>query len=173
MHWYWIDRYTVFESHKRAEAIKAVSLAEDHLHDHFQFHPVMPGSLIIEGLAQTSGLLACEATGYKTKVVLAKISRIVFHNTEVIAGDLLRYSVVLDSLREGGAVVSVSAFRGDELMAEGEFVFAHLMDHNFGNTTLFHDGDLVEMMRIFGAYDVGIAEDGSKLLDPDFVKSDP
>ncbi len=42
MHWYWIDQITVFESQKRAESVKCISLAEDHLHDHFRFHPVMP-----------------------------------------------------------------------------------------------------------------------------------
>ena len=166
MHWYWIDRFTVFESHKRAEAVKAISLAEDHMHDHFRHHPVMPGSLIIEGLAQTGGLLVCEATGYQAKVVLAKIPKIVFHDTETVPGNLLTYHARIDSLRDGGAVVGVSAYRKDELLAEGEFVFAHLSTENFKETSLFHDGDLIDMLRVFGAYDIGIAEDGSKLREP-------
>lgn len=166
MHWYWLDRYTVFESQKRAEAIKAISLAEDHMHDHFEHHPVMPASLIIEGLAQTGGMLVCEATGYKAKVVLAKIPKMIFHNTEAVPGDLLTYAAEIDSLRDGGAVVSVSARRGEELMAEGEFVFAHLEHYSSDNTTLFEDGDFVAMMRVFGAYDVGIAADGSRLREP-------
>ncbi len=166
MHWYWIDRYTVFESHRRAEAIKAISLAEDHLHDHFRHHPVMPGSLVLEGLAQTGGLLVCEATGYQAKVVLAKIPKIVFHDTEMVPGDLLTYKASIDSLRDGGAVVTVSAHRGEELLVEGEFVFAHLSTENFKETTLFRNGDLIDMMRVFGAYDIGVAEDGSKLMEP-------
>ncbi len=35
MRWYWIDRFIEFESGKRAKAVKNVSLAEEHLHDHF------------------------------------------------------------------------------------------------------------------------------------------
>jgi len=166
MHWSWVDRFTVFESHKQAEAIKAISLAEDHMHDHFRHHPIMPGSLMIEGLAQTGGLLVCEATGYQAKVVLAKISKIIFHDTEIVPGDLLTYRASLDSLRDDGAVVVVSAHRKDELIVEGEFVFAHLSTGGFKETALFHDGDLIDMMRILGAYDVGIAEDGSKLCEP-------
>ena len=166
MHWYWIDRFTVFESHKRAEAVKAISLAEDHMHDHFRHHPVMPGSLIIEGLAQTGGLLVCEATGYQAKVVLAKIPKILFHDTEIVPGDLLTYYATIEALRDGGAVVSVTATRNNEPLVEGEFVFAHLSKENFKETSLFHDGDLIDMMRVFGAYDVGIAEDGSKLREP-------
>lgn len=167
MRWFWIDRFTVFESRKRAEAVKAISLAEDHLHDHFPHHPVMPGSLIVEGLAQVAGLLACEATGYKAKVVLAKIPKMVFHITEAVPGDVLRYCAELDTIREDGAFAHVAAYRGAEIMAEGEFVFAHLADFAFGKTTLFGDGDLIRMMRIFGAYHVGVAEDGSTLLDPE------
>lgn len=167
MHWYWLDRFTVFESHKRAESIKAISLAEDHLHDHFRYHPIMPGSLIIEGLAQTGGLLVCEATGYKAKVILAKIPRIVFYQTEIVPGDVLTYRANLDSLRnDDGAVVSVSAHRGEELMVEGEFVFVHLNSNHFKQSSLFGAGSLIDMMLIFGAYDIGIAEDGSPLKEP-------
>ena len=53
MRWFWIDRFTEFESGSSATAIKNVSLAEEHLHDHFPGVPLMPNSLIIEGIAQT------------------------------------------------------------------------------------------------------------------------
>ncbi|MCL2742493.1 MAG: beta-hydroxyacyl-ACP dehydratase, partial [Planctomycetaceae bacterium] len=126
MHWYWIDRFTKFESQKQAEAIKAVTLAEDHLHDHFKYYPLMPGSLVIEGIAQTAGLLLYEAKGYGEKVVLAKIPKFVFHSTEIRAGDVLTYKAQLATFRDAGGVASVQAYRGDELIAEGELMFAHL-----------------------------------------------
>ena len=68
MRWYWIDRFIEFESGRRAKAVKNITLAEDHLHDHFPFFPLMPNSLIIEGVAQTGGLLVCESTGFQEKV---------------------------------------------------------------------------------------------------------
>ncbi len=52
-----------------------LTLAEEHLHDHLPGYPVMPASLIIEGLAQTGGILVGEAGGFAEKVVLAKIPR--------------------------------------------------------------------------------------------------
>ncbi|MGL4593146.1 MAG: 3-hydroxyacyl-ACP dehydratase FabZ family protein [Thermoguttaceae bacterium] len=165
MHWYWIDRFTSFESQKRAEAVKAVSLAEDHLHDHFKFFPVMPGSLIIEGIAQTAGLLLCEAKGYKEKVVLAKIPKLVFHEVAIIPGSLLRYQVQLDAIRDDGGIATVAAFCDDKLVADGELMFAHL-GNAFSDKSLFDDGDMIEMMRIFRVFEVGIAADGSKLIDP-------
>jgi len=56
MRWTWIDRFVSFESGKTATAVKNLSLAEDHLADHFPGFPVMPAPLILEGLAQTGGI---------------------------------------------------------------------------------------------------------------------
>jgi 3-hydroxyacyl-[acyl-carrier-protein] dehydratase len=166
MHWYWIDKFTKFESQKQAEAIKAVTLAEDHLHDHFKYYPMMPGSLVIEGIAQTAGLLLYEAKGYKEKVVLAKIPKFVFHNVEIHAGDVLTYKTQLETFRDGGGVASVQAYRGEELLAEGELMFAHL-GQAFSDQSLFADDDLLNMMRSFRVFEIGINTDGSKMIDPE------
>jgi len=166
MHWYWIDRITVFESQRRAESIKAVTLAEDHLHDHFRYVPVMPGSLVIEGLAQTAGLLLYEAKGYKEKVVLAKIPKFVFHHVDIRPGDVLNYKVQLEMFREDGGVASAWVYRNDQLIAEGELMFAHL-GNEFSDQSLFADGDMVQMMRVLRVFEVAVAPDGSRLCDPE------
>lgn len=171
MHWYWIDRITVFESQKRAESVKAVTLAEDHLHDHFKYHPVMPASLIIEGIAQTAGLLLYEAKGYKEKVVLAKIPKFIFHEVAIRPGETLTYKVQLETFKDAGGVASVSAYRGSELIAEGELMFAHL-GQAFAGQSLFADGDMLEMMRIFRAFEVGVNTDGTKMIDPLLLNRD-
>jgi 3-hydroxyacyl-[acyl-carrier-protein] dehydratase len=169
MHWYWIDRITVFESQRRAESIKAITLAEDYLHDHFEFAPMMPGSLVIEGIAQTAGLLLHEAKGYKKKVVLAKIPKFVFHQIDLRPGDMLHYKVQLETFREDGGVASAWAYRNGELLAEGELMFAHLGDA-FSDQSLFADGDMLQMMRTFRVFEVAVALDGSRLQDPDRIQ---
>ena len=75
MRWFWIDRYTEFESGKRATAIKNVTLAEEHLHDHFPGSPLMPNPLVVEGMAQTGGLLVAEHSDFEERVVLAKLAK--------------------------------------------------------------------------------------------------
>ena len=50
---------------RSAKAVKTLSLAEDFFADHFPGYPVMPASLIIEGLAQTGGILVGEANEYQ------------------------------------------------------------------------------------------------------------
>lgn len=56
-----LDRITTLDPPSRALGWKCCSLSEDYLADHFPGHPVMPGALILEGLAQLGGVLL-EAT---------------------------------------------------------------------------------------------------------------
>src|SRR6187200_2761430 len=104
MRWIWIDRFTEFTSGKSARAIKNLSLAEDHFADHFPGYPVMPASLILEGLAQTGGILVGEANQFREKVVLAKIPMARF-TREALAGEQLIYDVEMLHLRPEGAAV--------------------------------------------------------------------
>src|SRR5512138_3447927 len=57
MRFFLIDRITRWEPGRCAEAIKNIALSEDYFDDHFPRRPVMPGVLILEGMAQLSGLL--------------------------------------------------------------------------------------------------------------------
>ena len=75
MRWIWIDRFTEFVSGDRAVAVKNVSRAEDYLEQHLPGYPIMPPSLMIEGMAQTAGILVGEARQFTEKVILAKIRR--------------------------------------------------------------------------------------------------
>src|SRR5438477_2166930 len=124
MRWTWIDRFVSFESGKTATAVKNLSLAEDHFADHFPGFPVMPAPLILEGLAQTGGILVGEANKYEKNVVLAKMSA-KFHR-DALAGEQLTYTVKLLDLNETGARVGGTAHSDGELVAEAEIMFGHV-----------------------------------------------
>ncbi len=102
MRWFWIDRFLEFESGCRAKAIKCVSLAEDYLHDHFPEYPLFPNSLVIEGMAQTGGLLVCEHSQFTEKVILVKINRAQFH-CHARPGDTLTYAAMIERKSAEGA----------------------------------------------------------------------
>ena len=125
MRWYWIDRFIEFESGKRAKSVKNVSLAEEHLHDHFPGFPVMPGSLMIEGMAQTGGILLGEHFKFEYNVILAKIPKVTFHSW-ACPGDQLIYIADLQDARAEGGSVTVTATVGERLVAEAEIMFVHL-----------------------------------------------
>ncbi len=108
MRWSWIDRIVHFEPERRMIAVKNVSLGEDLLHEHFPadaWRPqrgVMPASLIIEGMAQTGGLLAGSVTGFREKVILAKITNARLDD-EALPGDQLVYDAELERFDAVGA----------------------------------------------------------------------
>lgn len=104
MRWIWIDKFEKFEVNVAAVAIKNVSLAEEHLHDHFPGFPVMPASLMIEGMAQTAGILVGAARQFKEKVILAKIGRATFTRL-VRPGEQIVYSAKIVNVSEQGASI--------------------------------------------------------------------
>src|SRR5205814_6263328 len=119
MRWLWIDKFLELHRGKSARAVKNLSLAEDYFADHFPGYPVMPGPLILEGLAQTGGILVGEANDFREKVVLAKIPSARFHR-DVLAGEQLIYETEILHLRPEGASVQGRVFVGTELVAEAE-----------------------------------------------------
>jgi len=145
MRWVWIDRFTEFVPRTSATAIKNVSLAEEHLHDLYPDYPIVPHSLIIEGMAQTAGILVGEAANFSEKVILAKIGRATFHRL-VRPGDTLTLRATIEHFSEAGAGCRGEVRVGEELVAQIDLMFSHadrniaglkLPDHNFVFTEQF------------------------------------
>jgi 3-hydroxyacyl-[acyl-carrier-protein] dehydratase len=150
MRWTWIDRFVAFESGKSAVAVKNLSLAEDHFADHFPAFPVMPAPLILEGLAQTGGILVGEANKYEKNVVLAKMSA-KFHR-EASAGEQLTYTTTLLDLNDTGARVTGTVHSAGELIAEAEIMFAHVTESQLPpglpDTKFVFSGELTHLLRM-------------------------
>jgi 3-hydroxyacyl-[acyl-carrier-protein] dehydratase len=156
MRWLWIDRFLEFHSGKSARAIKNLSLAEDHFADHFPGYPVMPAALMLEGLAQTGGILVGEANQYREKVILAKFPRAVFFR-EALAGQQLVFDVELQHLRPEGAAVQgrITALipgRDDPVpIGEADIFFAHLdqtrSQQVFGDRNFVFTGEMRHMLE--------------------------
>lgn len=125
MRWIWIDKFVEFESGKRAVSIKNISLAEEHLHDHFPGYPVMPAPLMIEAMAQTGGILVGEAKDFQEKVVLAKVTKAIFHKLG-LPGDQLRLEAVIDQMADEAATIEGKITCEGELVAEIMLMFSHV-----------------------------------------------
>ena len=125
MRWIWIDKFVEFESGKRAVSVKNVTLAEEHLHDHFPGFPMMPETLCIEAMAQTAGILVGQARNFEEKVILAKINKCVFHKY-VRPGDTLRIEAQIDSIAPEAASTRGRITCDDNLVAEISLMFSHI-----------------------------------------------
>jgi 3-hydroxyacyl-[acyl-carrier-protein] dehydratase len=164
MRWFWIDKFVEFECGRRAVAIKNVSYAEEQIPEYSLSVPMMPTSLIIEGLAQTGGLLAGASSQFRERVVLAKLGKAVFYDFAE-PGDTLRYTAELQDVRATGAMVHCTVHRGEQLLGEVQMVFAHL-DDRFAGVELFSPLDFLGILRSYRVFEVGKDVDGSPLRVP-------
>jgi 3-hydroxyacyl-[acyl-carrier-protein] dehydratase len=153
MRWIWIDRFVEpFRRGEFARAVKQWSLAEDLFATHFPGYPVVPAALLIEGLAQTGGILVGDANDFREKVVLAKIPKAKFH-ADVLAGEELTYDATLVDLRAEGGLVSGKITTADgRLVAEAEIFFAHLDQSRsqqvFGDRNFVFSGELKQLLGL-------------------------
>jgi len=149
MRWIWIDKFIEFTPRTSATAVKNVTLAEEHLHDLYPAFPIMPHSLIVEGMAQTAGILVGEARNFSEKVILAKVGKATFHRL-VRPGDTLHYHAKILQLSEAGAsiegTVTLASDPATPTVAEIEMMFSHIdknmagvqfPEHNFVFTEQF------------------------------------
>jgi 3-hydroxyacyl-[acyl-carrier-protein] dehydratase len=89
-----VDRIVGIDADRRAIGIKNVTINEPHFLGHFPGAPVMPGVLIIEGMAQTAGAICTMAMGKGTPqlVYFMTIDNAKFRRP-VVPGDRLEYHV--------------------------------------------------------------------------------
>jgi 3-hydroxyacyl-[acyl-carrier-protein] dehydratase len=125
MRWFWIDRFTEFVQGRRARAVKAVTLAEEQAHDHFPGAAMMPATLIIEGMAQTAGLLVADTLGFRRQVVLAKVGGARFE-FEVVPGDTIEFFADIVELTEDGSVVRVTSSVAGRPHGSADLYYGHL-----------------------------------------------
>ena len=121
-----IDRVENLETGKSIEAYKNVTIGEQIFQGHFPDHPIYPGVMIVEGMAQAGGVLAFksasedEREAAKDKVVyFMSIDKCKFRSP-VRPGDKLVYK--LDVVKHRGSiwVLDAKAYVDEKLVAEAE-----------------------------------------------------
>lgn len=118
-----VDRIIELEEGKRAVGIKNVSGNEPFFQGHFPGHPIMPGVLIMEALAQVGAVVILKLPAYTGYLALfAGLDNVKFRG-QVIPGDQLRLEVELIKSRKTFGVAQGKAYVGEELVAEGTLKF--------------------------------------------------
>ena len=167
MRWFWIDRFERFVSGEEAISLKNVTFSEEPLDNYLPGRPHYPHSLIIEGMAQTGGLLLSQLQDFQQRIVLAKVSKAEFFRL-VEPGDQLRMTAKLISLQPEGAIFEGAAHVDAELQGRFELTFA-ILDETFGKESFFEPVDLLRMLRSMRLFEMGVDKLGQPLTEPEWM----
>jgi 3-hydroxyacyl-[acyl-carrier-protein] dehydratase len=118
-----VDKIIEFEPRKRIVGIKNVSASEDFFNGHFPASPVMPGVLLIEGMAQTAGLAMLREKKFRGKIpFFTGIDEAKFRRP-VVPGDQLRIEVDIVKFRGNVGVAQCRSLVDGEVAAEARLMF--------------------------------------------------
>ncbi|MDM5180242.1 3-hydroxyacyl-ACP dehydratase FabZ [Massilia sp. CCM 8695] len=122
-----LDKITALQPPQLASGVKCVSLSDDIFADHFPGHPIMPGAMIIESMAQLGGVLVeasmREQGRHDLHALLVTVDRAKFRH-QVRAGDKMELECHGIVVHEDGGQVRALARVDGKLVAEAELAFA-------------------------------------------------
>ena len=119
-----VDRVTEVEQGVSLSAIKNVTVNEPFFQGHFPEKPIMPGVLILEAMAQATGLLAFSSMGeaHRSKLyMLVGIDKARFRG-QVLPGDQLQLKITLKRTVRGIGMFACEALVGGDVVAEAEMM---------------------------------------------------
>lgn len=115
-----VDKIIELEPGVKAVGIKNVTINEPFFQGHFPNFPIMPGVLIIEGMAQVAGVLAFRSGAKGNSVYFMSIEKAKFRKP-VFPGDQLKFDIKIVQVRNNVWKLSGEAFVDGKLVSEAEF----------------------------------------------------
>jgi UDP-3-O-[3-hydroxymyristoyl] N-acetylglucosamine deacetylase/3-hydroxyacyl-[acyl-carrier-protein] dehydratase len=118
-----VDKIIEFEAGESIIGVKNVTINEPFFQGHFPDHPIMPGVLIIEAMAQTGGIMLLNSLENPEEYVayFAAMDSVKFRKP-VLPGDTLRFELRVHSLKRGLAKMHGDAYVDDQKVCEGDFL---------------------------------------------------
>ncbi len=120
-----VDKVTSMTEGEEIIAYKNISISEPVFQGHFPGHPIYPGVMILEGMAQAGGILALKSAGLSEEEIQQKVIYFMSidgakFRTPVKPGDKLEYRMTVKKLRKNLIVLDGKAYIDDELASEAE-----------------------------------------------------
>ena len=118
-----VDKVIEIDGSRRIRCVKNVTFNEQFFQGHFPSSPVMPGVLIVEALAQASGLLFAQTLEHTGKLAVLLTMDAVKIRKSVVPGDQLILIAEADKVRSRAAKCICTAMVGDDVVAEAQLKF--------------------------------------------------
>jgi len=118
-----VDRVLEIEPKKRIVAIKNFTINEEFFQGHFPGHPIVPGVLLVEAMAQVGGILVLHDDPDRARklLIFMAIERARFRRP-IVPGDQVRFEVEVLRLKAAHCKLAANAFVDDKLHAEAELL---------------------------------------------------
>ncbi|MCY2926557.1 MAG: beta-hydroxyacyl-ACP dehydratase [Planctomycetota bacterium] len=142
------DKIESIELGKRIVTVKALSLAEEYLADHFPIFPVLPGVLMIEAMVQSAAWLVRLQQNFAKSIIVLRSARNVRYSSFVAPGNFLRCELEAVSIADDAATFKGSGHVGDTQVVSGrlELKCYNLADQG-GQWRREADESIVSQMR--------------------------
>src|SRR5437764_3309948 len=126
MRYFLIDKVTELQIGKSVRGVKNVTLTDEVLHDHFPDHPILPGALLVESMAQLAGFLL-EVTHNGDgkpllRALLVQIAQAKF-SRPAEPGDRIEIAVKLGSSLDAASQVEAEAHVDGQRIARAQLTF--------------------------------------------------
>ena len=142
-----IDRIVSLEPGKQIKAVKAVSLAEEYLADHFPAFPVLPGVLLLEGLIESASWMVREAENFAHSMLLLEQARNVKYRSFLTPGSQIEYTVDAKTIEENVSSFTGSGVSDGEKIVEAKFGLRHFNLADEDSAMAAVDAKIIENMK--------------------------
>ena len=119
-----VDRILEIDPFKSATGLKNVTMNEPFFVGHFPGHPIMPGVLLLEAMAQVGGVAMLYPEEHRGKIALFGGMENIKFKQPVIPGDTLITKAEIVKVRGDFGVLHADGFVEDKLVASADFKFA-------------------------------------------------
>ena len=119
-----VDRILEIEPFKSATGIKNITMIEPQFVGHFPGHPIMPGVLILEAMAQVGGVAMLYPEEHRGKIAMFGGMEHVKFKHPVVPGDQLVTKAEIVRVRGNFGLLHADGYVKDKLVASADFKFA-------------------------------------------------
>jgi len=148
MKFYLVDRIESIQPGKRIVAVKALSLAEEYLADHFPAFPVLPGVLMLESLVQAAAWLLRIEQGWSKSLIELAEARNVRYGNFVVPGQTLRSEAELVKVAGDTATFKgVGRVAGDRQAVQGRLTLRSLNVADVCPSAAAADGRILAQLK--------------------------
>lgn len=120
-----VDRVVELQRGTRIVTVKAVTLAEEYLADHFPTFPILPGVFMLQALVESASWLVRDALDFTPPVILLRDAKNVTYKSFVKPGNLLRVEVTCRKLGAAESDFEGTGFCGEAEAVRGRFSLIH------------------------------------------------